>query len=1097
MRKINRVWLVNWHYYRGINEIFSFKDTNLITGKNQSGKSTILDAILFALTTEERFFNQAAENGKERKKKVERRSVKAYVRGRTGSKGEEYLYGNNVPVIAYVCVELYDDRLGEYFIIGVKVDSPNLESDIKKKWFFGERCRLEDYLCIVGNRPATDEELTCKGEKVKFYTQMRDVKDRITRILGGLPKSFFKILPKAVTFTGIGSIKDYVFEYILPEENIDLSKLRENIESIEHIKETINTVKDYISQLEEIQKEYESVLHIDEEINTYKVLLKIAKKEVNAQKISEYERIIKDREQLIYQKDEQAKGLELEHERLTERLTSLMSALDGDIKVHINQIEGEIREYGSERKHLAKELKELHFQISNLGNALNYIGGGAKTLYSEIPLLEDSSVEIEKKNELVSRADELINSKQESYQNAIDNLRLKLLGVEKTIEALSPEVAELKKNRITYDRNIVEFKQKIEEEFKSRGIDSEVRILADLLEINDAEWQNAVEGYLNSQKFHIIVEPKYYRIAKEVYFNNQERLHTTGLVDTTHLDFSRETNPESLASVIDTNNKYARAYINYLLNRVIRCYDYDRIEENDISIMANGMKYQGKVIQNIDPRKYKTPYIGHNALAMQLKIKEKELVLKIEERRELNDSIADYKKILNAIRGVSINELQMNITAPAREAELRKKIKEKEKELQDIKNDSNYIKLNIEMNEVKNQLSKVMSQRDEVSTKKAKLEMEIANAEGQLRITENENAEIDDEVKVLREQDEIAYNTAVNNLDDYKRDKSIEDILVNHTRRNAGLGTMRENKIKDLENLQRAYKNGDFGYGEDKMPKFTEEYNFLMKNYIPKREDEFEEAKENCIRDFKETFITKLHESINRAKRIFNELNASLENNYFGEDHYRFSRTWAKDKERFRKMIESELNIGEGYNIFSVQLENDFKEEMEELFAIINTDGDNRDRIISEYTDYRNYLTYDIVTIAKDGSEKSYEQNQGTDSGGEAQTPYYIAMAASLMQVYEEESALRLLMIDEALSNMDENRIDSMIEYLKKDCNFQLIFVVPDIRSQEIAENVEHVIEVSSNKAKHISTAREYTAEEYLDEFDDAESNDEDNTNDE
>lgn len=32
------------------------------------------------------------------------------------------------------------------------------------------------------------------------------------------------------------------------------------------------------------------------------------------------------------------------------------------------------------------------------------------------------------------------------------------------------------------------------------GKDIEVSILADLLEIKDARWQNAIEGYLNTQK---------------------------------------------------------------------------------------------------------------------------------------------------------------------------------------------------------------------------------------------------------------------------------------------------------------------------------------------------------------------------------------------------------------------------------------------------------------------------------------------------------------------------------------------------------------------------------------------------------------------
>ena len=80
-------------------------------------------------------------------------------------------------------------------------------------------------------------------------------------------------------------------------------------------------------------------------------------------------------------------------------------------------------------------------------------------------------------------------------------------------------------------------KESIELEFKARGISSEVRILADPFEISDSKWQNAVEGYLNTQKFHIIVEPQYYDIAADVYDRNKAKIHTVAIVNTAELCF--------------------------------------------------------------------------------------------------------------------------------------------------------------------------------------------------------------------------------------------------------------------------------------------------------------------------------------------------------------------------------------------------------------------------------------------------------------------------------------------------------------------------------------------------------------------------------
>ncbi len=63
---------------------------------------------------------------------------------------------------------------------------------------------------------------------------------------------------------------------------------------------------------------------------------------------------------------------------------------------------------------------------------------------------------------------------------------------------------------------MLRLKGEIEKEFRKQAIVSDVYILADLLEITDEKWRNAIEGYLSSQRFDIIVEPRYYDIAAAV-----------------------------------------------------------------------------------------------------------------------------------------------------------------------------------------------------------------------------------------------------------------------------------------------------------------------------------------------------------------------------------------------------------------------------------------------------------------------------------------------------------------------------------------------------------------------------------------------------
>ena len=108
----------------------------------------------------------------------------------------------------------------------------------------------------------------------------------------------------------------------------------------------------------------------------------------------------------------------------------------------------------------------------------------------------------------------------------------------------------------------------------------EVYILADVLEIREEAWRGAVEGYLNMQKFYLLVEPVYYQSALKLYdqIKRDFMQNTFGIVDVGKLRKQEKIEPKenSLAQKVETQNDLARSYIDYLLGRVICC---SRVEE--------------------------------------------------------------------------------------------------------------------------------------------------------------------------------------------------------------------------------------------------------------------------------------------------------------------------------------------------------------------------------------------------------------------------------------------------------------------------------------------------------------------------------------
>ena len=145
-------------------------------------------------------------------------------------------------------------------------------------------------------------------------------------------------------------------------------------------------------------------------------------------------------------------------------------------------------------------------------------------------------------------------------------------------------------------------------------------------------------------------------------------------------------------------------------------------------------------------------------------------------------------------------------------------------------------------------------------------------------------------------------------------------------------------------------------------------------------------------------------------------------------------------------------------NLFSDNFESEFKEEIDELFTKIKA-GDSSDKTVREYTDYRTYLDYDIEIHKKNGTVQKLSEKAKSNSGGESQVPFYVIMAASLNNIYRSDNSVRLLLLDEAFNNMDEQRISSVMKFFNQ-LHFQTILVAPSPKIQDIEENVDSVLTV-------------------------------------
>ena len=128
--------------------------------------------------------------------------------------------------------------------------------------------------------------------------------------------------------------------------------------------------------------------------------------------------------------------------------------------------------------------------------------------------------------------------------------------------------------------------------------------------------------------------------------------------------------------------------------------------------------------------------------------------------------------------------------------------------------------------------------------------------------------------------------------------------------------------------------------------------------------------------------------------------------------------------------------------------------------------GESMDTILEEeneeeYTDYRKYFKYEMkITSKQEGEETTayLSKKQGSASNGEKQTPYFIILAASLLQCYPKNiSCARLAFIDEAFSALSRERIEQMVKFFE-DNKFQVIYAAPPEKIDSIGSHINSTI---------------------------------------
>ena len=1056
-KRLTKIRLINWHFFT--DETITVEGSVLFSGENASGKSTILDAIQLVLTTNSTRFNPAANE-------KSRRDLRGYVRCKTGEEGNTYVRSQGA-VISYVALEFYEESKENTFVLGVKLDSPDVEAEITKKWFVAEG-RMESITFIVDGKPAMDKEFTQAGKKISFENQVGRARDLFRIRLGRLDDTFQSMIIKSMAFKPMDHVKDFINQFILPKNVIRTEVLQENIRNLREMQKLINEVRAQIEQLHRITDRADEIEEIDGKILVVDILLAIATLAHQRQQMEEARQALSRDEALLASlKDKklQCEDTLASAQKLFHELSVAMAS--NECGRLIEKLEEELRTLGAEKARQETAKAEFVKQVKAIGEACK----GINLQTEAFRVLTASEASTEEKTGALEEIIATLTAKREELYTTKAVTEGSLKAVTGQIRDLEERVSQLKKNRPVYDPNTTMLLSAINEEFAARKIQAEARIFAELLEIEMPAWRDAVEGYLNTQRFHILVEPAYYDIAAEVYDRLKGKIHSAGVVNMEKiLREAPERTEGSLAEAVSSENRYAVAYANYLLGRVTRCETVLELKQHSIAITKECMKYQGHVLSKIRPEIYKNPFIGKGAIRIQLQNAEKELLTCREQKNLLEAQAADSQRQLDYINRCYFDTAKSRIGASESLREIRVRMERTESELKEAKNNPTFIELSLRRDEAERALRAAQRENEAAGSRITNKERDIEDGRKRLSAAAVLLSEAERAKNAVAEGHEKAAAEAQARYAESIRKKDAGEVAENYGPRRKTLENQRAAALQKLIEYQAKYKDGDFGTGLEVMDIYREDLQKLERGDLISYEDRLKKAQEDCELEFRENFLAKMRENIERAETIFAQLNRSLRGIYYGNDSYKFELSANKERQSLYDMITSDINIA-GQTLFSSMFEDKYHAEMEDLFSRLTDENLADTAVMEELTDYRSYLDYDIQIVSKDGRMQRFSKTYGEKSGGETQTPYYVSIAASFAQMYSGRETVRILMLDEAFNNMDEDRIESMMKFFQSQ-NFQVILAAPPSRMETIGEYVDSIF-LAIHKGQ-VSTIEEY-----------------------
>ena len=1071
--RLNTLQLCNWGVLQN-DKIFTFDFDNkstLLTGRNGSGKTTIVDAIITLLVPKRyRFYNQSSSGNTKDKERDE----ESYVLGAYGTSSDESSHSGKTKFLR--------DKNCISIINGV------FRNEITK-----QSVSLMQVRYFSGNELVTYE---CITEKALLIKDIEDIllkeKAKIDR-----DKKWRQILKNkcGTEFWDSDGFSKYAARFKnlfgLKEDNENKSlKLFAQIVGMkelgnlnEFIRQKMIEGVDVDSEFENLHNNFITLIRCENEIAKTKCQLELLKPVVDTgKKIEESEKkkekINNDQNTVpawyaktaieiltkeIMDKNREKDGLEKQNEDIKSAIKNLSDDIEvlsnnsGIQKVH--EKDRQITEKQKEKERIQKEQNIYEENIKVLGLKLPSSNDDFFKNFKEIDLQKEV---IHQKNELLRQEDVDITIKKRELQNQKN-------AIEQELQSLGTRNSNIPLKNITIRNQIID----------GTGLtENEIPFVGELIQIKEEEknWNYAIERLLHNLALTLLVtEQNYQKVTEYVKghdLNGRVVYLRVGLQMTS--DLPRISNDTVLGKISIKQGHPLSSWIekhifdkwNYICSD-----DFATISKNDKVITSSGLIKNGLKHEKDDSEKLKQNF--HNVLGWNNLEKRKALSSQLkticsnlenldnnakkikEELDNLDLKMDSVKKILEYISYSEIDTDSITI-------EIQKLIDEKNK----LAKENNVEDIERQITEKRHKKKDLEKESESLAKRIGSLEEQIKEKNSSLATNQNswnkllqiEDSDIlNQRIYKFKEDYRIPEVFLIEkmNAEQNRVNIQIKNSLTQETNTCNSLTGHLKDYMREIrspkEDIKKKYGDwttefSDLIENREYLSDWINRYNRLMKDELPKYQEKFnnylhQNLNADIIR-FK-NFIDDGNQKIKRAIKILNE---NLKQIPYGDTpqtylYLKISDTKDQKIIEFNRMLKNAIPNAAGYD--SEEAEEKAFRRIKQFIDFVKENDRNRKYIL----DLRNWHSFAASELKyEDDSEYNYHSDSNSLSGGEkAKLTYTILASAIAYQFGINDSttrSLRFVIVDEVFSKSDSINAQYAMQLFKQ-LDLQVMIVTP------------------------------------------------------